>query len=103
MQSDKQSNKPQTDVDSHQKSLLLSKLRPPRPASDLIERPALLKSLDRVLACPLTLLSAPAGFGKTTLLQQWLSERQRQADFPPVAWVALHEGDNDPLPFWSHV
>ena len=93
----------QASSDSKQNSLLLSKLRPPRPASALIERPALLSLLDRVLACPLTLLSAPAGFGKTTVLQQWLGERQRQADFPPVAWVSLDEGDNDPLRFWSYI
>src|SRR5436305_1687997 len=89
--------------DSKQNALLLSKLRPPRPASVLIERPALLSLLDRVLACTLTLLSAPAGFGKTTLLQQWLSARQSQADFPPVAWVSLDEGDNDALRFWSYL
>lgn len=89
--------------DSNQNALLLSKLRPPRPVSGLIERPALLSLLDRVLTCPLTLLSAPAGFGKTTMLQQWLGERQRQADFPPVAWVSLDNGDNDPLRFWSYL
>src|SRR5258708_23036798 len=83
--------------------LILSKLRPPRPVSALIERPVLLSLLDRVLACPLTLLSAPAGFGKTTVIQQWLGKRQRQADFPPVAWVSLDEGDNDPRRFWGYL
>jgi hypothetical protein len=53
----------QADSDSNQSSLLLSKLRPPRPASALIERPALLSLLKRALECTLTLLSAPAGFG----------------------------------------
>ena len=90
-------------VGSNQNALLLSKLRPPRPASALIERPALLSLLDRVLVCPLTLLSAPAGFGKTTLLQQWLGEQRQKADFPPVAWVSLDKGDNDPLRFWSYL
>jgi ATP/maltotriose-dependent transcriptional regulator MalT len=93
----------QASSDSSQNVLLLSKLRPPRPASSLIERPALLSRLSRVLACPLTLLSAPAGFGKTTVLQQWLGEQKQKADFPPVAWVALDEGDNDPLRFWSYL
>ena len=87
----------------HHSRLLLSKLRQPRPASALIERPALLSRLSRVLDCPLTLISAPAGFGKTTMLLQWLSRRQGQAGFPPVAWVALDEGDNDPLRFWSYL
>src|SRR6266700_5656475 len=89
--------------DSNQYALLLSKLRPPRPASALIERPALLSLLDRVLTCPLTLLSAPAGFGKTTLLQQWLGEQKQKADFPLVSWVSLDEGDNDLLRFWSYL
>lgn len=89
--------------DANQHPLLLSKLLSPRPAAALIERPALLSRLARVLECKLTLLSAPAGFGKTTMLQQWLGERQHQADFPPVAWVSLDEEDNDPLRFWSYV
>jgi LuxR family maltose regulon positive regulatory protein len=63
----------------------------------------LLSLLDRALTCPLTLLYAPAGFGKTTLLQQWLGEQKQKADFPPVAWISLDEGDNDPLRFWSYV
>src|SRR5712691_1285504 len=87
----------------NQSPLLLSKLRQPRPASALVERPALLSLLDRIVECRLTLISAPAGFGKTTVLQQWLEKRQSQADFPPVAWVALDEGDNDPLRFWSYI
>jgi len=79
-------------------TLLLSKLRPPRPASALIERPALLELLERIGACQLTLLSAPAGFGKTTLLQQWLDRRPA-----PAGWVSLDEGDNDPFRFWSYL
>ncbi len=46
----------------------------------------------------LTLISAPAGFGKTTLLSQWVGHLNR-----PVAWVSLDRGDNDPARFWTHV
>jgi LuxR family maltose regulon positive regulatory protein len=46
----------------------------------------------------LTLLSAPAGFGKTVLLSEWINASQRL-----VAWVSLDEGDHDPARFWSHV
>ena len=86
----------QASSDSNQNTLLLSKLRPPRPASALIERPALLSLLDRGLACALTLLSAPAGFGKTTLLAQWV-----QAIDHPNAWLSLDKRDND-LPTFVH-
>nr|BBH87344.1 helix-turn-helix transcriptional regulator [Thermosporothrix sp. COM3] len=84
-------------------SLLLSKLRRPRLAPALLERPELLTTLDRVLTCPLTLISAPAGFGKTTALLQWLKKWHDHAGFPPVAWVSLDEGDNDPLRFWNYI
>ena len=45
----------------------------------------------------LTLVSAPAGFGKTTLLSEWVAGIER-----PVAWVSLDEGDNDPARFWAY-
>jgi LuxR family maltose regulon positive regulatory protein len=47
----------------------------------------------------LTLLTAPAGFGKTTLVSQWLAERNTF----PVAWLSLDEGDNDPVRFWRYL
>ena len=57
----------------------------------------------------LTLVSAPAGFGKTTLLRRWLTAADRHAkaeqpaDAPAVAWVSLDEGDRDPSSFWTYV
>lgn len=75
---------------SHTNPLLLSKLRPPRPGPALIERARLMTLLDQALEHTLTLVAAPAGFGKTTLLQQWLAEHQKAVDFPPVAWVSLN-------------
>lgn len=61
-------------------------------------RPRLLERLDLGLRCRLILISAPAGFGKTTLLSEWIARRQQ-----PVAWVSLDKGDNDPARFWTHV
>jgi LuxR family transcriptional regulator, maltose regulon positive regulatory protein len=56
---------------------------------------------------PLTLICAPAGFGKTTLLGEWYTNDDFKpgADRPPLhlAWVALDEGDNDPVRFWRYV
>jgi LuxR family maltose regulon positive regulatory protein len=53
-------------------SLLLAKLVPPTPDSHLVSRPRLLKCLGEGLAGPLTVVTAPAGFGKTTLLAEWV-------------------------------
>ena len=49
----------------------------------------------------LTLIAAPAGFGKTTLVSAWHASAGRSA--PPLAWVSLDPTDNDPLRFWSYV
>jgi len=49
------------------------------------------------MGCKLTLVSAPAGYGKTTLLSEWVAHSQS-----PVAWVSLDDGDNDPTRFWSY-
>ncbi len=57
--------------------LLATKLRAPRPREGALRRPALLARLDAALSTRLTLVSAPAGFGKTTLLAQWALLLQR--------------------------
>jgi LuxR family maltose regulon positive regulatory protein len=74
--------------------VLRSKLRPPRARPDRIERPRLFARLDDGLAGPFTLVSAPAGYGKTTLLSQWI-ERQEL----PAVWLSLEEDDNEALLF----
>ncbi|GHP00986.1 LuxR family transcriptional regulator [Reticulibacter mediterranei] len=79
--------------------LLLPKLQPPRLRSSLVHRNRLYRLLDGGLERKLTLISAPAGFGKTTLVGQWLSERNTF----PVAWLSLDEGDNDPVRFWRYL
>jgi LuxR family maltose regulon positive regulatory protein len=75
--------------------VLVSRLAPPRLPNALVERARLLTMLDGALSTPLTLLSAPAGFGKTTLLATWASRRKSQ-----VAWLSLSEMDNGPSRFW---
>jgi LuxR family transcriptional regulator, maltose regulon positive regulatory protein len=83
-------------------SLVSTKLRPSqaRPAS--VGRPRLIARLEREPGRNLTLISAPAGFGKTTLLVEWLKERE-DGDDQSVAWVSLDEGDNDPVRFLSYL
>ncbi len=90
--------------------VLTSRLTPPSPAPESLPRPRLLSLLDRGLTVRLTLLSAPPGYGKTTLLAQWLVARsQNQA--PPLTrgagggigplfvWYQVSEADNAPLTF----
>ncbi len=91
---------------SDQRPLLLAKLRPPRLLSHLIIRERLHVLLDTGLERKLTLVTAPAGYGKTTLVNQWRSTRRipgRSGSFPPVAWVCLEPEDNDPIRFWRYV
>jgi LuxR family maltose regulon positive regulatory protein len=82
--------------------LLATKFFIPSSSHALILRPRLLELLTRKsLECKLTLVSAPAGFGKTTLLSNWVhslpSERAR------VAWLSVDEADNEPVLFWRYV
>jgi LuxR family maltose regulon positive regulatory protein len=83
--------------------LLRFKLQPPRLHPSLIVRERLLVQLDAALEQPVTLLSAPAGFGKTTLVSQWLAARDAAGQLPSLAWVALDDGDNDLLRFWRYM
>jgi LuxR family maltose regulon positive regulatory protein len=76
--------------------LLGAKLHLPSPRRRLVARPRLLERL-RGAEARLVLVSAPAGFGKTTVLTQWLAPSDR------VAWLALDKGDNDPRRFLSHL
>ncbi len=86
-----------------QELLLVSKLSPPRLPSLLVSRQHLLTRLDAGLDGTLTLLSAPAGFGKTTLVRHWMADRQKRSLLPPVAWISLDGGDNDPVRFWRYI
>jgi LuxR family transcriptional regulator, maltose regulon positive regulatory protein len=66
----------------------------------LVPRAQLLGRLKHELACPLTLISAPAGFGKTTLLTSWLHAGGSR---PRAAWLSLDEEDNDPVRFFYYI
>ncbi len=74
---------------------LSTRLTPPRLPRALVERARLLALLDGALATPLTLLSAAAGWGKTTLLSAWASQHTA-----PIAWLSLDEMDTSPTRFW---
>ncbi len=83
--------------------LLSTKLASPRPHLSLVSLGPLLARLDEGLEHKLTLLSAPAGFGKTTLVSEWIAAQSELQDSPAVAWVSLDAGDNDPVRFWRYV
>jgi len=74
--------------------LLATKLYIPAPRPNRVPRPRLAARMAGGAAGPLTLISAPAGFGKSTLLSEWAHAGGRQ-----VAWLSLDEGDNDPVRF----
>jgi LuxR family maltose regulon positive regulatory protein len=78
-------------------SLLSSKLQVPRVRGLLVSRPRLLSRMDAASQLPLALLAAPAGFGKTTLVCDWVAQNDRR-----VAWVSLDPADNDPARFWAY-
>jgi LuxR family transcriptional regulator, maltose regulon positive regulatory protein len=77
--------------------LLRTKLFIPRPRKDLVSRPRLVDCLNEGLDKTLTLIAAPAGFGKTTLLSEWIPQSPRC-----VTWFSLDEGDNDQTRFWAY-
>jgi len=87
---DGQASKSQTPV-------IATKLHIPAPGSQRVKRHRLLQALTQALEGKVTLLSAPAGYGKTTLLSEWA------ADLPvSVGWVSLDRGDQDRIRFWAH-
>jgi LuxR family maltose regulon positive regulatory protein len=81
--------------------LLETKLRVPRRRRSLVPRPRLIERLSSGTESALTLVSAPAGFGKTTLLADWLATSA--ADGRSAAWLSLDQRDNDPVVFWTYL
>ena len=81
-------------------SLLATKLYIPPSRSNVVARPQLVEKILAGLDRPgsFTLVSAPAGFGKTTLISECVSRLGQ-----PAAWVSLDEGDNDPIQFWTYL
>lgn len=80
--------------------LLETKFHVPKRRRSLVARSRLSERLSRADTA-LTLLSAPAGFGKTTLLAEWLASAP--VDGPAAAWLSLDQRDNDPALFWTYV
>ena len=76
--------------------LLDAKIHVPERRRGLVARPRLVERLNRGAGAALTLVSAPAGFGKTTLLADWLAGGR------PAAWLSLDERDNDAGVFWAY-
>ena len=72
-------------------ALIRTKLKPPAVRPSFVERPRLLERLDEALEHRVTLVSAPPGFGKTTLVAQWLARRQGT----PCAWLSVDSFDSD--------
>jgi len=87
--------------------LLATKLFIPPPGKSPVVRPRLLEKLEQGLypGCHLTLVCAPAGFGKTTLVSSWAGDlaSSNEKAKPSVAWLSLDEGETDPVLFWSYV
>ena len=81
--------------------LLETKLHVPRRRQGLVARPRLIDRLSRGAESALTLVSAPAGFGKTSLLADWLAAAG--ADGRAAAWLSLDQRDNDPALFWTYL
>ena len=81
--------------------LLRTKLYIPPIRPDMVSRPRLVARLNTGLYRKLTLVSAPAGFGKTTLLSEWVTA-YRESKIR-VAWLSLDEGDNDPARFLAYL
>ena len=78
--------------------LLATKLHVPGPRPGFVARPRLARALGEGLARGLVVVCAPAGFGKTALLADWVRSGDHR-----VAWLSLDAADNDPVRFWRHV
>src|SRR5579859_1856151 len=79
-------------------SILATKLYLPRLRANIVSRPRLIERLNEGLHRKLTLISAPAGFGKTTLVSAWIKGIERA-----TAWLSLDEGEKDPTRFLTYL
>ena len=77
--------------------IVKTKLHPPAPRADIQPRTELIAQLNSNHSAPLTLISAPAGYGKSTLAEQWL-----RADKLSMAWYAIDSSDSDPRLFFKY-
>ena len=81
--------------------LLETKLYVPRSRVSVVRRPRLIEVLNQCSSEKVTIVVAPAGFGKTTLVAEWIAET-RKGDIA-AAWLSLDPGDNEPRRFWRYV
>lgn len=80
--------------------MLEAKLRPPPARPEWIYRDRLIEELANASQRPVTLVAAPAGYGKTTAVSQWLTSTSGPEN---IAWVSLDTSDNDPVRLWTHI
>ncbi len=90
------------------REILSAKLFIPPARANLVSRPRLIEQLNRGLSRRMSLISAPAGFGKTTLISKWVADvgaagASESPNRGQVAWVSLDEGDNDPTRFLTYM
>ena len=78
--------------------MLLTKLHIPAAGINIVHRPELYEKLNIGLSRKLILVSAPAGFGKTTVVSDWIDQNKI-----PAAWFSIDNGDNDPVNFLSYI
>ena len=78
--------------------MLATKLYIPPPRTSLVSRTRLVERMESAAVGTLTLVSAPAGFGKTTLLSDWVSSSSRR-----ICWLSLDPADNDPARFFTYL
>lgn len=88
---------------SEQTNLLRTKLFIPPIHARAIARSALLHRLDQLENVKLILVTAPAGFGKTTLVAKWLADKHSSLDNNRGIWLSLEEADNDLARFWKYL
>ncbi len=91
--------------DQIRQPLLKTKLSSPQLRASLVSRPRLLRLLSESERRILTLICAPAGYGKTTLLLEWIASfpGNQGSRSPKVCWLSMDEGDNDPIRFLSYL
>ena len=85
-------------IKATQYPILATKLYMPKLRPDLVPRTHLIERLNKGVNHKLTLISAPAGFGKTTLLSEWIFKSKRKA-----AWISLEKSDGDPIYFINYL
>jgi LuxR family maltose regulon positive regulatory protein len=91
-------SRPQSSVYTPPVDVLHTKITPPQVRANRVNRSRLFSLLEEGITRPLTLIAAPAGFGKTTMLSEWVQERRL-----PAAWISLEQNDNEPARLLSTI